>query len=153
MTAPRAAQQTDTPTTDSILLLLGVGGAGSNAAAYMYQNGSHHIDFAVSNTDAQALENSPIPTKLQLGPSLTHGLGAGANPEVGKNAALESKEEIKALLSRGHKMLFLLAGMGGGTGTGGAPVIAQTAKKLGLLVVGIITNPFAFEGRKKKEKA
>ncbi len=150
-TPPTAALQD--PNAHSILLLLGVGGAGSNAAAHMYQHGGHPITFAISNTDAQALADNPIPHKLQLGPHLTHGLGAGANPEIGKHAALESKEAIKELLGTQHKMLFLIAGMGGGTGTGGAPIIAQVAKKQGLLVVGIVTYPFAFEGPQKQKKA
>jgi cell division protein FtsZ len=137
----------------SIIKVIGVGGGGSNAVNNMYNRGIKDVSFAVCNTDAQALEHSPIQHKLQLGIHLTGGLGAGANPEVGKNAALESKDDIKALLSDATRMVFITAGMGGGTGTGAAPVIAEIAKKMGILTVGIVTQPFAFEGKKKLEQA
>jgi cell division protein FtsZ len=133
----------------SIIKVIGVGGGGSNAIDNMYKRGIQDVDFVICNTDAQALKNSTIETKLQIGINLTSGLGAGANPEVGKNAAIESKEEIKSLLSDGTKMLFITAGMGGGTGTGAAPVIASIARKLDILTVGIVTLPFSFEGKKK----
>jgi cell division protein FtsZ len=137
----------------SIIKVIGVGGGGSNAVNNMYNRGIKDVSFAVCNTDAQALEHSPIQHKLQLGIHLTGGLGAGANPEVGKNAALESKDDIKALLSDATRMVFITAGMGGGTGTGAAPVIAEIAKKMGILTVGIVTQPFAFEGKKKLQQA
>lgn len=133
----------------SIIKVIGVGGGGSNAVNNMYKRGIKDVSFVVCNTDAQVLKNSPIQDRLQIGINLTGGLGAGANPEVGKNAAIESKEEIKELLSDGTKMLFVTAGMGGGTGTGAAPVIASIAKKLDVLTVGIVTLPFSFEGKKK----
>jgi cell division protein FtsZ len=137
----------------SIIKVIGVGGGGSNAVNNMYNRGIKDVSFVVCNTDAQALESSPIQHKLQLGIHLTGGLGAGANPEVGRNAALESKDDIKALLSDATKMVFVTAGMGGGTGTGAAPVIAGIARKLGILTVGIVTQPFAFEGKKKLQQA
>ncbi|OJW73504.1 MAG: cell division protein FtsZ [Candidatus Amoebophilus sp. 36-38] len=133
----------------SIIKVIGVGGGGGNAVNNMYKRGIQDVTFIVCNTDEQALQNSPVQHKLQIGINLTSGLGAGANPEVGKNAAIESKEEIQALLNDGTKMLFVTAGMGGGTGTGAAPVIASIASKLGILTVGIVTLPFAFEGKKK----
>lgn len=133
----------------SIIKVIGVGGGGSNAVNSMYKRGIQDVAFVVCNTDEQALKTSPVPHKLQIGINLTSGLGAGANPEVGKNAAIESKEEIEALLGDGTKMLFVTAGMGGGTGTGAAPVIASIANKLGILTVGIVTTPFSFEGKKK----
>jgi len=133
----------------SIIKVIGVGGGGSNAVNSMYKRGIQDVAFVVCNTDEQALKTSPVPHKLQIGINLTSGLGAGANPEVGKNAAIESKEEIEALLGEGTKMLFVTAGMGGGTGTGAAPVIASIANKLGILTVGIVTTPFSFEGKKK----
>jgi len=137
----------------SIIKVIGVGGGGSNAVNNMYHRGIKDVSFVVCNTDAQALEHSPIQCKLQLGLNLTGGLGAGANPEVGKNAALESKDDIKELLNDATKMLFITAGMGGGTGTGAAPVIASIARKLDILTVGIVTQPFAFEGKKKLQQA
>ena len=137
----------------AIIKVIGIGGGGSNAVNNMYKRGIKDVSFVVCNTDAQALENSPIQRKLQLGIHLTAGLGAGANPEVGKNAALESKDDIKELLSDGTKMVFVTAGMGGGTGTGAAPVIAGIARKLGILTVGIVTQPFGFEGKKKLQQA
>ena len=137
----------------SIIKVIGVGGGGGNAVNNMYNCGIKDVSFAVCNTDAQALEKSPIQRKLQLGINLTGGLGAGANPEVGKNAALESKDDIKELLSDATRMVFITAGMGGGTGTGAAPVIAEIARKLGILTVGIVTQPFAFEGKRKLQQA
>ena len=137
----------------SIIKVIGVGGGGSNAVNHMYNQGIKDVEFIVCNTDAQSLKGSPIPNKLQLGVNLTEGLGAGANPEVGKDAALESKEDIRELLSNDTKMVFITAGMGGGTGTGAAPVIAKVAKELEILTVGIVTAPFAFEGPKKMRQA
>ncbi|MDX5437021.1 MAG: cell division protein FtsZ, partial [Pontibacter sp.] len=134
----------------SIIKVIGVGGGGSNAVNHMYNHGIKDVEFIICNTDAQALKSSAVPSKLQIGENLTEGLGAGANPEKGKQAALESKEEIREMLSNDTKMVFITAGMGGGTGTGAAPVIARVAKELGILTVGIVTAPFAFEGKKKK---
>lgn len=137
----------------SIIKVIGVGGGGSNAVNHMFNRGIKDVEFVVCNTDAQALNASPIPNKLQIGVALTEGLGAGANPERGREAALESKEEIRELLSNYTKMVFITAGMGGGTGTGAAPVIAQIARDLDILTVGIVTAPFSFEGKKKIEQA
>lgn len=137
----------------SIIKVIGVGGGGSNAVNYMFRQQIKGVDFIVCNTDGQSLEMSPVPTKIQLGSSLTQGLGAGAIPEVGRNAAIENIEEVKALLSQNTKMVFITAGMGGGTGTGAAPVIAQVAKDMGILTVGIVTIPFSFEGKKRKQQA
>jgi cell division protein FtsZ len=134
----------------SIIKVIGVGGGGSNAVNHMFNQGIKDVEFIVCNTDAQALEISPVPNKLQIGGELTRGLGAGANPEKGKAAAIESKEDIRELLSVDTKMLFVTAGMGGGTGTGAAPEIAKVARELGVLTVGIVTQPFGFEGKKKK---
>jgi len=139
--------------TTSIIKVIGVGGGGSNAVSYMFNEGILGVDFIVCNTDKQALHTSPVMQKIQLGKDLTKGLGAGSKPEVGKNAAIESTEEIRALLNDNTKMLFITAGMGGGTGTGAAPVIAGIAKEMGILTVAIITIPFAWEGRKKNEQA
>ncbi|MCX6290433.1 MAG: cell division protein FtsZ [Bacteroidetes bacterium] len=136
----------------SIIKVIGVGGGGSNAVNHMFRQGIKGVDFIVCNTDAQALEISPVPTKIQLGMSLTEGRGAGSIPEIGKNAAIENIDEIRKLLAD-TKMVFITAGMGGGTGTGAAPIIAQTAKEMGILTVGIITIPFAFEGKKRKHQA
>lgn len=133
----------------SIIKVIGVGGGGSNAVNHMYNQGIKDVEFVVVNTDAQALKSSPVPLRLQLGANLTEGLGAGANPEKGRSAALESKEDIRELLSDNTKMVFITAGMGGGTGTGAAPVIAKIAKDMDILTVGIVTAPFVFEGRKK----
>ena len=133
----------------SIIKVIGVGGGGSNAVNHMFAQGIKDVEFVVVNTDAQALKSSPVPLRLQLGASLTEGLGAGANPEQGKNAAIESQDEIRELLSDNTKMVFITAGMGGGTGTGAAPVIAKIAKELDILTVGIVTAPFMFEGKKK----
>lgn len=134
----------------NLIKVLGVGGGGSNAVSYMFQQGIKDVDFIVCNTDAQALELSPVPTKIQLG---TKGLGAGSIPEVGREATRENIDKIKELLSVNTKMLFITAGMGGGTGTGGAPVIAQAARELDILTVGIVTIPFKFEGRKRTLQA
>ena len=136
----------------SIIKVIGVGGGGSNAVNHMYKQGIKDVEFIVCNTDNQALSNSPIPNRLQIGANLTEGLGCGANPEVGKNAAIESKEQIREMLI-GTKMLFVTAGMGGGTGTGAAPVIAKIAKDMDILTVGIVTAPFSFEGKKKMGQA
>lgn len=133
----------------SIIKVIGVGGGGSNAVNHMYSMGIKDVEFVVVNTDAQALKSSPVPLRLQLGANLTEGLGAGANPEQGKNAALESQDEIRELLADNTKMVFITAGMGGGTGTGAAPVIAKIARDLNILTVGIVTAPFMFEGKKK----
>ncbi len=139
--------------TSSIIKVIGVGGGGSNAVNYMYELGIKGVDFIVCNTDAQALDKSPVPIKVQLGSTLTEGRGAGSIPEVGRNAAIESLEEVKALLSENTNMVFITAGMGGGTGTGAAPVIAKVAKDMGILTVGIVTVPFMFEGRKRSLQA
>jgi cell division protein FtsZ len=136
----------------SIIKVIGVGGGGSNAVNHMYKQGIKDVEFVVANTDLQALNSSPVPNKLQLGATLTEGLGCGANPEVGRAAALESKEQIRELLN-GTKMIFVTAGMGGGTGTGAAPVIAKIAKDMDILTVGIVTVPFSFEGKKKLSQA
>ncbi|KOY85584.1 cell division protein FtsZ [bacterium 336/3] len=137
----------------SIIKVIGVGGGGSNAVNHMFNRGIKDVEFIVCNTDAQALNASPVPNKLQIGIALTEGLGAGANPERGKEAAIESKEDIRELLSSYTKMIFITAGMGGGTGTGAAPVIAQIARDLDILTVGIVTAPFGFEGKKKIDQA
>ncbi len=139
--------------TNSIIKVLGVGGGGSNAVSHMHDQGIKDVEFVICNTDMQALKSSHVPNKVQLGAHLTEGLGAGANPEKGKEAALESKEQIRELLSSGTKMAFITAGMGGGTGTGAAPIIAEVAQDLDILTVGIVTVPFLFEGNKKKENA
>jgi len=137
----------------SIIKVIGVGGGGSNAVNHMYNQGIEGVDFIVCNTDSQALHASPIPNKIQLGTKLTEGRGAGSVPEKGKDAALENNEDIKTLLKNNTKMLFVTAGMGGGTGTGAAPVIAEIAKEMDILTVGIVTIPFSFEGRKRKQQA
>ncbi|MFN5879604.1 MAG: cell division protein FtsZ, partial [Flavobacteriales bacterium] len=139
--------------TSSIIKVIGVGGGGSNAVNHMYGQGIIGVDFIVCNTDRQALDISPVPYKIQLGSSLTDGRGAGAIPEIGMNAAIENIDEIKEVLSKNTKMVFVTAGMGGGTGTGAAPVIAQVAKEMGILTVGIVTVPFNFEGRKRRQQA
>ncbi|OIP02162.1 MAG: cell division protein FtsZ [Bacteroidetes bacterium CG2_30_33_31] len=137
----------------SIIKVLGVGGGGSNAVNHMFNQGIKGVDFIVCNTDSQALDLSPIPNKIQLGSSLTEGRGAGSVPEVGKNSAIENIEELRNLLEKNTKMLFITAGMGGGTGTGAAPVIAAISKELGILTVAIVTIPFSFEGRKRRMQA
>ena len=137
----------------NVIKVIGVGGGGSNAINHMFQAGINGVDFVVCNTDSQALDNSPVPYKIQLGVSLTEGLGAGANPEVGEQAAIESMEDIKSMLDTTTKMIFITAGMGGGTGTGAAPVIAKQAKEMDVLTVGIVTMPFQFEGKMRCEQA
>lgn len=137
----------------SIIKVIGVGGGGGNAVNHMFRQGIRDVEFVVCNTDAQALASSPIPHKVQLGASLTEGLGAGANPDQGRAAALESEEDIKDLFTPNIKMVFITAGMGGGTGTGAAPVIARIAKEAGVLTVAIVTAPFSFEGRIKIQNA
>ena len=131
---------------NSIIKIVGVGGGGSNAVTHMYKQGIIGVDYCICNTDAQAMENSPVPNKIHLGQHLTEGRGAGSKPDVGKRAAEESIEELSSFLDNGTKMVFITAGMGGGTGTGAAPIIAKTAKELGILTVGIVTMPFTFEG-------
>lgn len=144
----------DMPKTQSnAIKVIGVGGGGSNAVNHMYSKQIHGVDFVICNTDAQALENSPIPNKVQLGAHLTSGLGAGANPEIGAQAAAESIQEIQQMLSTHTKMVFITAGMGGGTGTGAAPIIAKIAKDMDILTVGIVTMPFQFEGRMRSKQA
>jgi len=137
----------------SIIKVIGVGGGGGNAVNHMYRQGITGVDFIICNTDAQALEFSPIPNKVQLGSSLTEGMGAGSIPEVGKNSAIENIDDIKAMLGSTTKMLFITAGMGGGTGTGASPIIAKAAKEMDILTVAIVTTPFAFEGKRRKMQA
>ena len=137
----------------SIIKVIGIGGGGSNAVNHMFHQGITGVDFIICNTDQQALENSPIPKKIALGASLTEGRGAGSIPEVGKNAAVENLDDVKDALGENTKMVFITAGMGGGTGTGAAPVIAEAAKELDILTVGICTVPFDFEGKRRKKQA
>jgi len=137
----------------SIIKVIGVGGGGGNAVNHMYKQGITGVDFIICNTDAQALELSPIPNKVQLGASLTEGMGAGSIPEVGKNSAIENIDDIKQMLGVNTKMLFITAGMGGGTGTGASPIIAKAAREMDILTVGIITTPFSFEGKRRKLQA
>ncbi|MES2278053.1 MAG: cell division protein FtsZ [Bacteroidota bacterium] len=137
----------------SIIKVIGVGGGGGNAVNHMYKQGITGVDFIICNTDAQALELSPIPNKVQLGASLTEGMGAGSIPEVGKNSAIENIDDIKQMLGSNTRMLFITAGMGGGTGTGASPIIAKAARELDILTVGIITTPFSFEGKRRKMQA
>jgi cell division protein FtsZ len=137
----------------SIIKVIGVGGGGGNAVNYMFSQLTDGVNFIICNTDAQALSNSHVPNKIQLGPHLTQGLGAGANPDIGRQATEESLEEIKRILEVNTKMAFITAGMGGGTGTGGAPIIAKICKDLGILTVGIVTTPFAYEGKKRQLQA
>jgi cell division protein FtsZ len=137
----------------SIIKVIGVGGGGSNAVNHMYLQGIDGVDFLICNTDQQALDISPVPHKIQLGSTLTEGRGAGSIPEVGKNAAIENIDQIKDILKTNTKMVFITAGMGGGTGTGAAPIIAEAAKEMGILTVGIVTLPFFFEGRRRKQQA
>ena len=136
----------------SIIKVIGVGGGGSNAVTHMYKQGIVGVDFAVCNTDSQAMELSPVPTRIKLGPTVSAGLGAGSQPQKGKQACLESLDEVKQYLETGTKMLFITAGMGGGTGTGAAPIIAKTAQEMGILTVAIVTLPFTFEGRKRQNQ-
>jgi cell division protein FtsZ len=137
----------------SIIKVIGVGGGGSNAVNHMFNQGIKDVEFVVCNTDSQALKSSPVPNRLQIGINLTEGLGAGANPDKGENAAIESKDEIREMIGSDTKMVFVTAGMGGGTGTGAAPVIAKIAKDMDILTVGIVTVPFVFEGKKKMKQA
>ncbi len=137
----------------SIIKVIGVGGGGSNAVNHMFMQGIKDVNFVICNTDQQALEMSPVPNKIQLGPSLTKGRGAGSHPSVGQQAAMESMQEIKALLEKNTEMVFITAGMGGGTGTGGAPVVAKLAKEMGILTIGIVTVPFGFEGKRRRTQA
>jgi cell division protein FtsZ len=137
----------------AVIKVIGVGGGGSNAVNHMFHAGIKGVDFVVCNTDAQALTHSPVPNKVQLGTMLTEGLGAGADPEMGRQAAIENLDEIKVLLERNTKMVFITAGMGGGTGTGAAPVVAKLAKEMGILTVGIVTMPFEFEGNSRRQQA
>ena len=137
----------------NVIKVIGVGGGGSNAINHMFQQGIKGVDFVICNTDAQALQNSGVPNKIQLGVNLTEGLGAGANPDVGEQAAVESLEDIHRMLDTNTKMVFITAGMGGGTGTGAAPIIAKMAKELDILTVGIVTMPFQFEGKMRNEQA
>ncbi|MDR2227967.1 MAG: cell division protein FtsZ [Flavobacteriaceae bacterium] len=137
----------------SIIKVIGVGGGGNNALKHMYERGIHGVDFVICNTDAQTLDNNPVANKVQLGITMTEGLGAGADPEVGEKAAIESIDDIKASMGQNTKMVFITAGMGGGTGTGAAPVIAKVAKEMGILTVGIVTIPFSFEGKRRLEQA
>ena len=137
----------------NVIKVIGVGGGGSNAINHMFQQGIRGVDFVICNTDAQALQNSGVPNKIQLGVNLTEGLGAGANPQVGEQSAVESYEDIKTMLDSNTKMVFITAGMGGGTGTGAAPIIAKLAKDMDILTVGIVTMPFQFEGKMRNEQA
>jgi cell division protein FtsZ len=137
----------------NVIKVIGVGGGGSNAINHMFQQGIKGVDFVICNTDAQALQNSGVPNKIQLGVNLTEGLGAGANPDVGEEAAVESLEDIRRMLDTNTKMVFITAGMGGGTGTGAAPIIAKMARELDILTVGIVTMPFQFEGKMRNEQA
>ena len=137
----------------NVIKVIGVGGGGSNAINHMFQQGIKGVDFVICNTDAQALQNSGVPNKIQLGVNLTEGLGAGANPNIGEQAAVESYDELKNMLETNTKMLFITAGMGGGTGTGAAPIIAKMAKEANILTVGIVTMPFQFEGKLRNEQA
>lgn len=138
---------------DNIIKVLGVGGGGGNAVAHMFNQGITGVDFAVCNTDKQAMDKNPVTTKIILGPNLKEGRGAGSIPEVGKQACIESIDEVRSFLNDGTKMLFITAGMGGGTGTGAAPIIAKAAKEMGILTVGIVTLPFKFEGLKRQRQA
>ena len=137
----------------NVIKVIGVGGGGSNAINHMYSQGIKGVDFVICNTDAQALNNSEVPNKIQLGVNLTEGLGAGANPEIGMQSAVESMDEISRMLEINTKMVFITAGMGGGTGTGAAPIIAKMAKEMDILTVGIVTVPFSFEGKTRNEQA
>jgi len=137
----------------NVIKVIGVGGGGSNAINHMFQQGIKGVDFVICNTDAQALQNSGVPNKIQLGVNLTEGLGAGANPEIGEQAAVESLEDIRCMLDANTKMVFITAGMGGGTGTGAAPIIAKLAKEMDILTVGIVTMPFQFEGKIRSAQA
>lgn len=141
------------PKEKSIIKVIGVGGGGGNAVNHMLREGITGVDFVVCNTDSQALENSPVPIKVQLGKSLTEGRGAGNKPERGRESAIESLDDINKVLSEKTKMVFVTAGMGGGTGTGAAPIIAEAARQQDVLTVGIVTIPFRFEGKKRIQQA
>jgi cell division protein FtsZ len=147
------AMKFDLPEHSSIIKVIGVGGGGSNAVNHMYRQGINGVDFIVCNTDKQALDMSPVPNKIVLGTTLTEGRGAGSLPEVGRNAAIENIEDIRKILSNNTKMVFITAGMGGGTGTGAAPIIAGIAREMGILTVAIVTVPFLFEGKKRRQQA
>ena len=136
----------------AVIKVMGIGGGGCNAVNTMIRSALHGVEFIAANTDLQALKKSEAPTKLQVGANLTKGLGTGANPEIGKNAALEDIEQIREVLT-GAEMVFIAAGLGGGTGTGGAPVVAQIAKEIGALTVAVVTKPFLFEGRRRMRVA
>src|SRR5918993_634758 len=137
----------------SIIKVIGVGGGGSNAVNHMFSQNIEGVNFIICNTDAQAISQSKVPNRIQLGPHLTQGLGAGANPDIGRQATEESLEEIKRILEVNTKMAFITAGMGGGTGTGGAPILSKICKDLGILTVGIVTTPFSYEGKKRLSQA
>jgi cell division protein FtsZ len=137
----------------NVIKVIGVGGGGSNAINHMFKQGIKGVDFVICNTDSQALNNSGVPNKIQLGVNLTEGLGAGANPEIGEQSAVESLEDIRAMLTSNTKLVFITAGMGGGTGTGAAPIIAKMAKEMDILTVGIVTMPFEFEGKIRNSQA
>jgi cell division protein FtsZ len=144
----------DLPTEkSSIIKVIGVGGGGSNAVNYMFNQNIEGVNFIICNTDAQSIAQSDVPNKIQLGPHLTQGLGAGANPEIGRQATEESLEEIRRILEVNTKMAFITAGMGGGTGTGGTPIISKICKDLGILTVGIVTTPVADDGKKRRQQA
>ncbi len=146
--------QFDIPQEDrSIIKVIGVGGGGSNAVSHMFKQGIIGVDFAICNTDNQSMEMSPVPTKIQLGPHLTEGRGAGSLPQVGKQACIESIEDVRRFIEEDTKMLFITAGMGGGTGTGAAPIIAKASKEMDILTVAIVTVPFKFEGKRRKDQA
>lgn len=142
----------DTQSQSAVIKVVGVGGGGGNAVEHMVQENLDGVDFICANTDAQALKNSSARTTIQIGANITKGLGAGANPEIGREAALEDRERIQEILE-GSDMIFITAGMGGGTGTGGAPIVAQVAKEMGILTVAVVTRPFSFEGKKRMDVA
>ncbi|MDP1705543.1 MAG: cell division protein FtsZ, partial [Sulfurimicrobium sp.] len=139
----------EAPMQDAVIKVIGVGGCGGNAVDHMILSGLDGVEFICANTDAQALKRSQAKTQLQLGANITKGLGAGANPEIGRASAMEDRERIADMI-RGANMLFITAGMGGGTGTGAAPIVAEVAKELGILTVAVVTKPFAFEGKRSK---
>lgn len=136
----------DTQSQSAVIKVIGVGGGGGNAVEHMVEQNLDGVDFICANTDAQALKNSSARTTIQIGTNITKGLGAGANPEIGRESALEDRERIQEMLT-GSDMIFITAGMGGGTGTGGAPIVAQVAKEMGILTVAVVTRPFSFEGK------
>ena len=142
----------DTYSQSAVIKVIGVGGGGGNAVEHMVEQNLEGVDFICANTDAQALKNSSARTAIQLGNTITKGLGAGANPEIGRDAALEDRERIQEILE-GADMVFITAGMGGGTGTGGAPIVAQIAREMNILTVAVVTRPFSFEGKKRMDIA